>query len=176
MRKIFVNPVILLLLVASMFVVNSCDMFGGDEEINEADLIGVWDIGQPSVDIKVGPVSLMNFLMGTLQFGEEAAQALVDELSAEFIDIAGTITFNNDYSCHMLNGDFEESGSWELENENLYLTIIEQIPDDAALIIRSLDSTSALFAWEQDQELDIDEDGQPDFTATLIIELNLSKQ
>jgi hypothetical protein len=159
-----------------MFAMNSCEMFGGDEEINEADLIGVWDIGQPSVDIKVGPVSLMNFLMTTMQFGQEAAQLLVDELSSEFIDIDGTITFNTDYSCHMLNGDLEESGSWELEEEKLYLTIIEQIPDDAALIIRSLNGSSALFAWEQDQELDINEDGSADFTATVIIELNLSKQ
>jgi hypothetical protein len=176
MRKVLFKSVYLLMLVASMFVLSSCDLLGGDEEINEADLIGAWDIGQPSVDIKVGPVSMMNFLMGTLQFGEEAAQALVDELTAEFVEFDGTITFNSDYTCHLLQGELEESGAWELEDDELYMTIIEEVPDDVPLIIRSLSSSSAIIAWEQDQELDYNEDGDPDFTATIIIELNLSKQ
>ena len=110
MRKVLFKSVCLLMLIASMFVVSSCDLLGGDEEINEADLIGVWDIGQPSVDIKVGPVSMMNFLMGTMQFGEQAAQALVDELTAEFVEFDGTITFNNDYTCLFLQGGFHSVG------------------------------------------------------------------
>jgi hypothetical protein len=47
--------------------------------------------------------------------------------------------------------------------------------DDDPLIVESLDSSSALISWEEDLEVDITEDGSTDFTATLIIELNLSK-
>ena len=176
MRKLFLKSVFMLIITAPMFLVSSCDLLGGDEEINEADLIGVWDIGQPSVDIKVGPVSLMNFLMGTMQFGQEAAQLLVDELTAEFVEFDGVITFNNDYTCHLLQGELEENGEWELQDDELFMTIIEQVPNETPLIIRSLSSASAVIAWEQDQELDINEDGEADFTATIIIELNLSKQ
>jgi hypothetical protein len=176
MRKLLFKSVYLLMLVASMFVLSSCDLLGGDEEINEADLIGSWDIGQPSVDIKVGPISMMNFLMGTMQFGEEAAQLLVDELTAEFVEFDGTITFNNDYTCLFLQGELEENGEWELADDELYLTVIEEVPNETPLIIRSLSASAAVVAWEQDQELDINEDGEADFTATIIIELNLSKQ
>jgi hypothetical protein len=51
-----------------------------------------------------------------------------------------------------------------------------EVLDDDPLNVESLDSSSALIAWEEDQEVDIDEDSQSDFTATIIIELNLSKQ
>ena len=94
MRKLFVNNVILLTLVASVLLVSSCEK---KEEIHEADLIGTWDIGQASVDIKVGPISLFDFLISTLQFGQEAAQELVDQYTSEFIEIGGgTIAFNED--------------------------------------------------------------------------------
>ena len=76
----------------------------------------------------------------------------------------------------MLNGDFGENGTWKLDGDKLYLTITGEMPDDDPLNVESLDSSSALIAWEEDQEVDIDEDGSSDFTATIVIELNLSKQ
>ncbi|MEA3462926.1 MAG: hypothetical protein U9R49_13650 [Bacteroidota bacterium] len=174
MRRFFVKPVILLTLITSMLVVSSCQK---DKDIIEADLIGTWDLGQASVDIKVGPISLIQFLKTTLQLGDQEAQDFVDQLISEYDEISGgTITFNADYSYQMLNGDLEEIGTWELDGDKLYLTISGDIPDDEPLLIESLDSSSALMTWEEDQEVDIDEDGSADFTATLIIELNLSKQ
>ena len=173
MRKFFVKPVILLTLITSLFLISSCEK---DKDINEADLIGTWEMGQASVDIKVGPISLVQFLKTTLQLGDQEAQDFVDQLISEFDYVSGgTITFNADYSYQMLNGDLEENGTWELEEEKLYLTITGEILDDEPLNVESLNSSSALFAFEEDQELDIDEDGSSDFTATIIIELNLSK-
>ena len=174
MRKFLVNPVILLTLIASMLVVSSCEK---DKDYNEADLIGTWEIGQASVDIKVGPISLIQFLKTTLQLGDQEAEEFVDQLISEYDEISGgTITFNADYTYQMLNGDLKETGAWELDGDKLYLTISGDIPDDTPLNIESLDSSSALMAWEEDQEVDMNEDGSSDFTATLIIELNLSKQ
>ncbi len=173
MRKLFVNHVILLTLIASVLLVSSCET---KEEIHEADLIGTWDIGQASVDIKVGPISLFDFLISTLQFGEKAAQELVDQYTSEFIEIGGgTITFNEDYSYMMLQSELEESGTWELEEDKLYMTIIGETQDDDPLSVESLNSSAAIVAWEEEQEISPGED-MNDFTATIIIELNLSKQ
>lgn len=173
MRKYLVNPAILLILVTSLFCVNSCEKSG---EINESDLIGTWEIGQASVDIKVGPISLLQFLKTTLQLTDQQAQDFVDQYTSEFDEFGGTITFNTDYSYQMINGDFGENGTWSLEKDKLYLTVTGEVLDDDPLNVESLDSSSALIAWEEDQEVDIDEDSQSDFTATIIIELNLAKQ
>lgn len=174
MRNLFVKPIILLTLIASMFFVNSCEL--GEEDVNESDLIGAWDIGEPSVDMKVGPVSLMQFLKTTMMFGDDQAQALVDALTAEFMEFGGgTITFNEDYSCMMLTGDLEENGSWELDGNELFLSVTGDLPDDVPLTVKSLSGSSAVIEWEIDHEVDIDEDGTADFTATIIFDLDLSK-
>jgi len=174
MRKLFVNPVIVLTLIASMLFVSSCETGG---EINQADLIGTWDMGETSVDMKVGPVSLTTFLKLTMGLPDEAAQLIVDQLTSEFSDIGeGTITFNEDKSYAMVNGDHGEEGTWELEGDKLHMTITGETSDDDPLILRSLNSSSALVAWEEEQEVDINEDGESDFTAIIVIELNLSKQ
>ena len=173
MRKILFKPVILLTLVASIFLFSSCEK---DKNINEADLIGTWDMGQASVDIKVGPISLIQFLKTTLQLTDEAAQELFDQLASEFDEFGGTITFESDYSYHLLNGDFGENGTWELDEDQLYLILAGESTDEDPLTLESLNSTAALVVWEEDQEVDFDEDGTGDFTATLIIELNLAKQ
>ncbi len=100
-------------------------------------------------------------------------QAIVDQLTAEFAeDGGGTITFNEDYSYAMHKGDLGEEGSWELEGDKLQLTIIDETPGDP-LILRSLSSSAALVAWEEEHEVNLNE--LPEFTATIIFELNLSK-
>jgi len=174
MRKSFVKPVILLTLIASLLLVNSCEQ---SPEVVEADLIGTWDIGQASVDIKVGPLSLFNFLISTVpQLGQEAAQELVDQLTSEFLEIGGgTVTFNEDYSYQMIQYELEEAGTWKLEGDKLYLTITGETLDDDPLSIESMNSSAAIIAWEEKQEVALGE-GIPNFTATIIIELNLSKQ
>jgi len=173
MRKLFVSHVILLTLIASVLLVSSCET---KEEIHEADLIGTWDIGQASVDIKVGPLSLYDFLTTSLQFADEEAQEIVDQYTSEFIEIGGgTVTFNADYSYVMLQSDLEESGTWKLEGDKLYLTITGEILDDDPLSVESLNSSAAIVSWEEEQEIAIGED-MNDIPATIIIELNLSKQ
>jgi len=173
MKKLFLQSIILLTLIASLLFVSSCKK---ENEISEADLIGTWDMGQVSVDVKVGPISLFQFLKTTLQFADQEAQALVDQIISEFDDIGGgTITFNANYSYQMVNGDLVENGTWKLEGDQLYMTITGEAQDDNPLTLENLDSTSALVSWEEDQEVDVNEDGTNDFTATIVIELNLSK-
>ncbi|RLD91098.1 MAG: hypothetical protein DRJ29_14565 [Bacteroidetes bacterium] len=173
MKKSFVNPVILLTLIASLLFVSSCEE---STEVVEADLIGAWDIGQASVDIKVGPLSLLDFLISTLQFGQEAAKELVDQITSEFLEIGGgTVTFNVDYSYLMSRSDFEESGTWNLEGNKLYLNISDETVNEDPLTVESLNSSAAVVAWEQEQEIDLGEGTSP-FNAIIIIELNLTKQ
>lgn len=174
MKKLLAKPVILLTLIAAILFVTSCEK---GVEIKEVDLIGTWDIGQASVDVKVGPISLYQFLKTTLQLADQEAQDFVDQLISEFDNISGgTITFNADYSYQMVHGDLVENGTWKLEGDKLYLNITGETPDDNPLNVESLDSSSAVVTWEEDQEVDANEDGTNDFTATVVIELNLSKQ
>ncbi len=173
MRKYLAHRVILMTLIASLFMITSCEK---GEEINEADLIGTWDMGQVSVEVKVGPISLLQFLKTTLQLADQEAQAIVDDLISEFDDIGGTITFNEDYTYQMVNDVPGESGTWKLEGDKLYLTVAGETVANDPITVVSLDSSSALISWEEEQEVDINEDGTTDFTATIVIELNLSKQ
>jgi len=172
MKKLFVNPVIVLTLIASLLFVSSCEEAA---DVVDADLIGTWDIGQASVDVKVGPVKLMDFLMSTLSYGEEAAQVIVDEITSQFLDIGGgTVTFNTDYSYLMSKSQFEESGTWNLEGNKLYLNVSENMDEDP-ITVQSMNSSAAVFAWEEEEEIKLEE-GIPSFTATIIFELNLDKQ
>ena len=156
-----------------MLFVSSCEE---SAEVVEADLIGAWDIGQASVEIKVGPLSLLDFLISTLQFGQEAAKELVDQITSEFLEIGGgTVTFNVDYSYLMSRSDLEESGTWNLEGNKLYLNISDETVDEDPLTIESMNSSAAVVAWEQEQEIDLGEGTSP-FNAIIIIELNLTKQ
>lgn len=171
MRKLFVNPVIVLALIASMFIVSSCET---EADFSQADLIGTWDMGETSVDAKVGPVSLKQAIKVALPaLPTEAIDLLVDELMSEFGDLGeGTITFNEDNTYSINQGDLGEEGTWELEGDKLQLTIVGETPDDP-LIVRSLNSSAALVAWEEQEELELE--GQS-FNVTIEIELNLSKQ
>jgi hypothetical protein len=172
MKKLFLNPVILLTLIASMLFVSSCEE---SAEVVEADLIGAWDIGQVNVDVKVGPVKLVDFLISTLQFGQEAAQELVDQITTEFYEIkGGTVTFNKDYSYLMSRNDLQESGTWKLEGDQLYMNISDQIEEEAPLTIQSMNSSAAIVAWEQEQPIPVEGIGEKN--ATIVIELNLSRQ
>ncbi len=142
----------------------------------EADLIGAWDIGQASVDVKVGPLSLLDFLISTLQFGQEAAKEIVDQITSEFLEFGGgTVTFNADYSYLMSRSEIEESGTWNLEGNKLYLNSSDEAVNEDPLTVESMNSSTAVVAWEQEQEIDLGE-GTPKFNAIIIIELNLDKQ
>ena len=100
----------------------------------------------------------MDFLISSLQFGQEAAQELVDQITSEFLEIGGgTVTFNVDYSYLMSRSDLEESGTWNLEGNKLYLNISDETVDEDPLTIESMNSSAAVVAWEQEQEIDLGE-------------------
>ncbi len=173
MKKLFLNPVIFLTLIASLLFVSSCEETA---DVVEADLIGTWDIGQASVDIKVGPVSLLDFLMNTLSYGKEAAELVVDEITSQFLEVGGgTITFSTDYSYLMSRSEIEESGTWNLEGDKLYMKEVDEAMDDDPLTVASMSSSAAVVSWEEEQEIELGE-GMNSFNATIIIELNLAKQ
>lgn len=174
MKRCISKSLILFTLIAIATALSSCNK---EVEVHEADLIGTWDIGQAAVDIKVGPISLLTFLQTTLQLSDQEARQMLDELIADFDYISGgTITFSADHSYQLLNGDFEENGTWELGGNKLYLTVTGEILEDKPLTFEEMDGSTALMVLEDDQDVDFDEDGSKDFTATIVIEVELSKQ
>ncbi len=171
MKKLFVNPVILVSLIATLFFMSSCEE---SADVVDADLIGTWDIGQASVDIKVGPVKLVDFLISTLQFGQEAAKKVVDDLTAEYLDFgSGSITYNKDYSYLLRRNKIEEGGTWKLEGDKLYMKITDQMESDDPLTVQSMSSSAAVFTWEEKRELDLE---GTTVNATIVIELNLARK
>ncbi len=173
MRKYIVNPVIALTLAVFLLFVSSCEK---KVEINEADLIGVWDMGPTSVDVKVGPVSMLQFLKTTLQMSDQQAQEFVDHMVAEFQINDGVVRFSEDYSYEMVKWDLGEEGTWELESDQLYLTVTGE-SQSFPVTIESLNSTAGLVVWEEEHEVNISVEGTPhSFTATIIMEVNLTKQ
>ena len=141
MKRCISSSLILFTLFAIALALNSCKK---EVEVLEADLIGTWDIGQAAVDIKVGPISLITFLKTTLQLSDQEAQQMLDELIADFDYISGgTITFSADYTYQLLNGDFEENGTWELSGNKLYLTVTGEILEDKPLTFEEMDGSSA---------------------------------
>ena len=172
MKKILVKPVIFLTLIASMLFVSSCEEAA---EVVEADLIGTWEIGNPSVDVMVGPVKLKDFLMSTMSFGRAAAEEIVDQITAELTEFGGgTITFNTDYTYQMAQSKFEESGTWKLEDDKLYMKVAEEIEEGDPLTVQSMSSSAAVIAWEEEQEIEIEEGINP-IKATIVFELPLTK-
>ena len=171
MKKLFVNPVILVSLVATLFLMSSCEETA---DVVDADLIGTWDIGKPSIDVKVGPVKLLDYLMGTLSYGQEAAEEIVKELSDEFLELGdGSITFNADYSYLMRRDKIEEGGTWKLEGDKLYMKIAEEMEDGDPLTVQSMSSSAAVVAWDEKQEINLE---GITFSATIVIELSLAKR
>lgn len=156
-----------------MLFVSSCEE---SADVVEADLIGAWDIGQASVDVKVGPVKLVDFLISILRFGQTAAEEIYNQVTSEFLDIeGGTVTFNADYSCIMKRSEVEANGAWDLEGDKLYLNISYEMVNDDPLTVQSMNSSDAVVAMEKEQEIEVGEGINP-VNATIIIELNLSKQ
>ena len=174
MKRFVCKSLIIFTLIATAIALSSCKK---EVEVHEADLIGTWDIGQAAVDIKVGPISLISFLRTTLQLSDQEAQEMLDDLIADFDYISGgTISFAADYSYQLLNGDFEENGTWELAGNKLYLTVTGEILEDKPLTFEEMDGSTAFMVLEDDQDIDFDEDGSKDFTATIVIEVELTKQ
>ena len=174
MKRFIPKPFILFALIVMSIAMSSCKK---EVEVAEADLIGTWDIGQAAVDIKVGPISLITFLKTTLQLSDQEAQEMLDDLIADFDYISGgTITFRADYSYQLLNAGFEENGTWELAGNKLYLTVTGEILEDKPLTFEEMDGSTAFMVLEDDQDVDFDEDGSRDFTATIVIEVELTKQ
>jgi hypothetical protein len=172
MKKLFVNPVIVLALVASMFLVSSCEK---EVDFNQADLIGTWDMGDTSVDAKVGPVSLKQAIKVALPaLPDQTIDALIDELMSEFSDLGvGTITFNEDNSYALAQGELGEEGTWDLEGDKLHMILAGESMDENPLIVRSLTSSAAVVAWEEEVELELE---GVTFDVIIEIEMNLSKQ
>ena len=174
MKRYIARTLLVFTLIVIAVALSSCKK---EVVVHEADLIGTWDIGQAAVDIKVGPISLVTFLQTTLQLGDQEAQEMLDDLIADFDYISGgTITFKADYSYQLVNGDFEENGTWELGGNKLYLTVTGEILEDKPLTFEEMDGSTAYMVLEDDQDVDFDEDGSKDFTATIVIEVELTKQ
>ena len=177
--KYFIKANFLIVMSLSILLFTSCETDEGEKV--QSDLIGTWTIDESTVDMTIGGVSLVTFLMNTYQASEAEAKAFADIIMAEFeSEISGTITFNGDNTYQAKMGDEVENGTWSVSSDGNTLTITG-VDDDGTtysddLIIVSVSSSMLVVSPPAETEdIDLDDDGVNETTMQIALELTLTK-
>jgi hypothetical protein len=177
--KTFIKPIFLIAISFSLVFFNSCET--DDDEQVKSDLIGTWTIDDSDVEIKVGGVDLVDYLIEMFDIPQEQAQDIADLLSGDYGDVeASTITFNEDNTYQVNFGDGVENGTWSVSSDGKTLTITE-VNDDGEdyvdnLTITSLTSSMLVLTLPTEtEEIDLDEDGINETTMEISVVITLTK-
>ena len=180
MKNLFIKSNLLVALIASLFIITSCET--NDGESFESDLIGTWNIDDSSFEVTVDGVSLINFLMTTYQVTQQEAQAFINIFTADLgEDASGSITFKKDNTYNVVDGNYTESGTWSISSDGKTLTITgtedngtDTYTDDFTIV--TLTSMKMVLTIAEESEMvDLDDDGIDETKLDIIMELVLSK-
>ena len=151
-----------------------------DEGISftDDDIIGVWTVSGATVDFSVGGMSLVDYLVETLELSEAEAllyEALISEGFDQGFD--GTVEMKTDNTYVAQFGDDPaENGTWELTADGTILKLLEAGESEATeLKLISINSTTMVLEYDESELIDFDQDGVEEET-TLLIEMTLTKQ
>ena len=177
--KTFIKPIFLIAISFSLVFFNSCET--DDDEQVKSDLIGTWTIDDSDVEIKVGGVDLVDYLMEMFDIPQEHAQDFADLFSDDYGSVdAGTITFKEDNTYQVNFGDDVENGTWSVSSDGKTLTITETDGDGEVyvdnLTITSLTSSMLVLTLPTEtEEIDLDEDGVNETTMEISVVITLTK-
>ncbi len=164
----------LLYLLILPLLLQSCK---DEDEINQADLIGIWTVNSTDVAIFANDIELTKYLIE--EAGYTATQAAISEAIAigiyEAVYANATIEFKNDntFLINIPNED-DETGSWSLNSSSGVLTIEGGTIDETDVIVRSLNSNNLVLEFQLEEQSDIDEDNTPE-KLNINSKLSLSK-
>ena len=151
-----------------------------DDEVigfTDDDIIGVWTVSGATVDFSVGGLSLVDYLVQTLELSELEAQAFQAAMS-EGIDegFVGTVEMKADNTYVAQFGDDPaENGTWELTVDGTMLKLLEEGESEATeLKLISINSTTMILEYDESEFIDFDQDGVEE-EITLLIEMTLTK-
>lgn len=138
--------------IIALFTFASCS---DDAEIGtEVDLVGQWELSAADVDLKVGPVPLIQVLQ-TLGFTNEGAQEYINELESELISEELSIEFNENNTYLVRMGDnVEEDGEWTLDGTNL--TIASGDDDAETFEVLTLNGSTLAVRSTDEFELEVE--------------------
>ena len=152
-----------------------------DDEVigfTDDDIIGVWTVSGTTVDFSVGGMSLIDYLVETLELSEVEAllfEALISEGIDEGFDGTVEMRADNTYVAQF-GDDPAENGTWELTVDGTILKLLEAGASEATeLNLISINATTMILSYEESEPMDFDQDGVEE-EITLLIEMTLTKQ
>jgi len=177
--KSFTKASSLILICLSLVLFNSCEKDEGEKV--SSDLIGTWTVKESSMDVTVGGVDLVSYIMTAFEIPEAQAQLFADLFLADEGGMAptGTITIKDD-NTYTANMDGEsESGTWAVSMDGKTLTISgtdEYGPYSDDLTIVSLSSSQLVLSITEDSEdVDLDDDDVAETTLDFSITMTFTK-
>ena len=167
----------LILMSVSLVFFNSCEKEEGEKVSN--DLIGTWTISSSSMDITVGGVDFVTYIMNEFDIPKEQAEFFTTLFAGGETGPTGNITIKDD-NTYTANFDGEaESGTWAVSSDGKTITISgtdEYGPYSDDLTIVSLTSSQlVLTIVEESQQVDMDEDDVEETTLDILMTLTLTK-
>jgi hypothetical protein len=163
-----------LLMIPCLLLLTGCNK-DEEDEITTSNIIGKWTISAVTFDIKIGEVSLIDYLIDQLGLTEEEAdlyRSLIDsELDSEF---EGTIEFKSNQTFNIDIGGESDTGTWELSSDNKTLILDEGTEDETIAEVKILTSTQLHLVFTTNEYLDFDEDGTED-VMSVVVDMQLVK-
>ena len=171
------SSVILMFLTLAFFY--SCEKDEG--ETVSSDLIGTWTVKESSVDVTVGGVDLVTYLMTAFEVSEEEARNFADLFLGDEGGMAptGTVTIKDDNTYTSNIDGVKESGTWAVSSDGKTLTISgtdEYGPYSDDLTIVSMSSSQLVLSFTEDsEEVDLDDDNVDETTMDFLITMTFTK-
>ena len=167
----------LILVSVSLVFFNSCEKEEGETVSN--DLIGTWTISSSSIDVSVGGVDFVTYIMNEFEVPKEQAEFFANLFAGGEEGPSGTITIKDD-NTYTLSIDGEtESGTWAVSSDGKTLTISGTDENGAYsddMTIVSLTSSQLVLSIVEDSELvDMDDDDVPETTLDIMMTMTLTK-
>lgn len=177
MKNTLLNSALILILSFSIVLISSCKKEDEDDAVKD-DLIGTWTLGETSVEITVGNMDVIQYMVAIFGFPENEAQMAVDSLITEINnDNTGTINFEEDNTYHLIltNSNEEEYGTWSVSNNGNTLNLYFYDGEDNLPILSLTASSLHLEIPTEFEDVDLDDDGVNETTLEIGGDLRLSK-
>ncbi len=174
MKKLFLNSLFLLILIASLVFYSNCE-----EEKSDSNLVGVWNVTNVEYDAYVGSMTVEAYYLNELGLTpEETADAMVmfhDEV--DYYLESTMIEFEADYWYWTnIASPAGDDGMWSINASETMIVLDEGTIWETPITVNSLTSSSLNISFTMEQDMDLDADAQtPDVTVTFDMTMTLRK-
>lgn len=165
------NLKLLCILVFGILCLQSCS---DDDEINQANIIGVWRVNNVDIDLTVNDIDVFEYLTEVAGYSTQEATLLESLYSslieASLSDLTVEFKADNTYEAKLPNEN-PDTGTWVVNSNGTVLTLDEGTNEESVFTINSLTSNALNLSVEQNEAEDLNEDGTNE---TLVANVSLS--